>query len=196
MNRHLEPLPRTLALLLGLVLLLASGFAAQRTLNVCRNAQRAEAATFGGALRACCAAPAQILAAPIVHQPAAHHGCCGEATGGCRSAEPAARTAAHPTEAPTRTPPGAALGHPDDPSLQGTDACAGGCCFAVDIDLENGPLPRALDTDVEAPLVAVLPITLPTGLASVVRVAAHPFATGPPGPDRRTALRRAIQLLI
>lgn len=171
MNRDHRLLPRTLALLLGLVLLLASGFAAQRTLHVCRHAQRAEAATFDSGPRPCCAAATKAVE---------HHDCCAHGTADCGAGD-AEGSASEP---------------PANPTNQSAVGCSGGCCFAVDIDLENGPLPRALDLDVDAPLLAVLPIALPTPLASVVRATAHPFGTGPPGPDRRTALRRAIQLLI
>lgn len=171
MNRDHRLLPRTLAALLGLVLLLVSGFAAQRTLSVCRHAQRAEAATFGGCTRPCCVAAD---AAPR---------CCADADHeSCRA--PADR-------APARV---GDVG-PDLPTSH-AGGCAGGCCFAVDIDHENGPLPRTLDVDVEAPLLAVLPIARLTQPTTATATAAHPFATGPTGPDRRTELRRAIQLLI
>ena len=171
MNRHHRLLPRTLALLLGLVLLLASGFAAQRTLHVCRLAQRAEAATFGGCTRDCCAAEAATAPASCAH---GCQGCASAAAGASRSDRERSR----------------------DVTLREGANCAGGCCFAVDIELENGPLPRSLDTDQDLPLLAILPLPMALPAAAHPAASARPFATGPPDPDRRTSLRRTIQLLI
>ncbi|MEO6597539.1 MAG: hypothetical protein ABIP94_22575 [Planctomycetota bacterium] len=84
---------------------------------------------------------------------------------------------------------------PGDGTLRGT--CEPGCCIALEFEsVDLVPAPTTVDIPQEAPLVCVLIAPtwpLPDG-QPLTR--GRPFDRGPPGFDRRTALRACTVLLI
>jgi hypothetical protein len=168
MHAH-RPALRLLALVLGALVLLAAGFAAQRNLHVCK-------------------------ASGVVAAAGAEHDCCGAETnescckaGECKCAShghaPQARNAAPalPTDA----------GTPDAKD----GGCDSGCCIAVALHVDNGPLPRNLELDHNAPFCGLVAhSSAPPEARSTSELL--PLATGPPRDDPGVALRRTVQLLI
>jgi hypothetical protein len=164
-----RPALRLLALMLGAVLLLAAGFTAQRSLHVCK-------------------------ASGVVAALGAEHDCCGASQtpscckgGECKCAtQGGARQmrASSPAPRTDRGTPGADEG-----------GCDSGCCIAVAVHVDNGPLPRNLDLDHDAPLCGS--VWVATDPLDVQHAAERlPLATGPPRDDPGIALRRTVQLLI
>ena len=176
MPRHADRQPHRLALLMGLVMLLVAGFAAQRSVHLCR-AQNAIVAHTAS----CCDGAAV--------SDAAERSCCAPGTCHCAASHGAAVTKstsrAVPTDPHARQPGPATRDH----------GCDSGCCVAIDVRFENGPLPKVMAFDGPMPMLAALPPCFATPRADVDAVRAAP-ATGPPRPDPQLALRRTTLLLL
>lgn len=83
---------------------------------------------------------------------------------------------------------------PEGPTSVG-GGCDSGCCVAVTVHVDNGPLPRHLELDHEAPPCCVLTSSGPLGLHTPA-CGILPPSTGPPRDDPGAALRRTVQLQI
>lgn len=155
-----------IALAMGLLILLAAGFAAQRSLHHCRGAAAAVTPT-------CCHAAAEVASAGA-------KSCCAPGTCHCLDAS---RGHARSSKAP--------LG---EVSIE-RGGCDSGCCVTIDVSFETGPLPKADSHDEPfAVTLAFAPLMVPP--QAIEQSYASPFATGPPRTDQRLALRRTTQLLI